>query len=536
MMTRVARYGGMLALMGLVAGCASTSEPEGPSREERLRALMDLANESAEQNPEAEESAPEAPPGMGEFPGSDVREEEPRFDINVSETPARAFFQSVVDDTPYNVIVHPEVEGTVTMSLTDVSVPEVMEAARDVYGYEYRKTDTAYQILPARQATWIYRLDYLNVVRNGSSGARVSAGELVGSGDEEGGDDDERGALGSRVNTTSRSELWADVEKAIEEMLADEEGASVMVSPDAGSVVVHAMPSSLRRVGEFIDNLQGTLTRQVALEARILEIELYDDFAAGIDWETVGTEGGRVLSGSLSSGTVGVSEADTFNLEVLDTGPNDSWSFEGLLNVLETQGEVQVLSSPEIATLNNRKAVIKAGTDAFFQTGINVDRSTVNGNRFTEITPEFEPFFSGIALDVTPNISEDGWITLHIQPSVTTVREVERTVDLGDADPLRFNMAQSDVRQSDSIVRARDSELISIGGLIEERETEETSRVPILGRIPLLGALFTHRETHTRKYELVILLRPRLVEDEQWATHVERRARSVTGRTRDGED
>ncbi len=511
-MKTVYRFSGMLVLAGLMAGCAST--PDDSERVEQLRDRMGIEAEDRE-------TFAEEPPGLDDaFPGTDMREEEQRFDINVSDMAAGTFFQTVVEDTPYNVIVHPDVEGEVSMNLTDVSVPEVMEMARDVYGYEYRRTEAAYQILPARQDTWIFRLDYLNVVRSGSSGTRISAGELV---DVEDGDD----ILGSQVNTSSRSELWNDVEEAIEKMVADEEDASVMVSPDAGSIVVKALPGNLRQVGRFLDELQGNLNRQVILEARILEVELFDEFAAGIDWNAWGTIDGRAAEGSFSSGAAGVNREDTFDLNILRG--DDVRGFDALLNVLRTQGEVQVLSSPEVSTLNNRKALIKAGTDEFFQTGIDVDRSTVDGNRFTEITPEFEPFFSGIALDVTPHISEDGWITMHVQPSVTTVREVQRTVDLGDDEPIQFNMAQSDVRQSDSIVRARDNELISIGGLIEERESEETSRVPLLGRIPLLGALFTHRETETRKYELVILLRPRLVEDDRWAPHVDRRARSVQG-------
>lgn len=503
----------------LLIACAGTpDDPERQAeRDDRIERYIDAPAEEEERtDSRAPEDLEALLQGSGVPEPMDLQVEEPRFDLTVDDVPASTFFQGVVEDTPYNVIVHPEVEGRVSMRLADVSVPEIMETAREVYGYEYRRTDTAYLILPARLETQLFHLDYLNVEREGTSGTRVTSGEITA-------DDNGDGIIGSRVTTDSISRLWADVEESVERMVEGTEDASVVASPDAGTLAVRALPADLRQIEEFVTRLQGRLNQQVMLEARIVEVELADDFKAGLEWEAFGTDSGRVLSGALSArGGIGVDSENTFGVDLFREG-----SFSGVLNALDRQGDVQVLSSPQVSTLNNQKAVIKAGTDAFFQTDVDVSYRSVtdeDGVRSTvpEVDPDFEPFFSGIALDVTPQIDDEGWITLHIQPSVTEVREVVRELALRESS-VRFNLAQSDVRQSDSIVRARDGEMIVIGGLIEEREETETSRVPVLGRIPLLGALFTQHRDESRKYELVILMRPHIVGDGTWARSVDER-------------
>lgn len=508
----------VLMVVGLLSACAGTPDEaqQKAERDERIERYIDAPEDEQRTDARAPEDLEALLQGSGLPEPMELQAEEPRFDLTVDDVPASTFFQGVVEDTPYNVVVHPEVEGRVSMRLTDVTVPEIMETAREVYGYEYRRTDTAYLILPARLETQLFHLDYLNVEREGVAGTRITSGEITA-------DDNGEGVIGSRVSTESVSRLWEDVEESVERMVEGTEDASVVASPDAGTLAVRALPADLRQIEQFVGRLQGRLNQQVMLEARIVEVELADDFKAGLDWEAFGTNSGRVLTGALSAGgSVGVDSENTFGVDLFRES-----SFAGVLNALDRQGEVQVLSSPQVSTLNNQKAVIKAGTDAFFQTGIDISYRTFtdeDGDRSTvpEVDPDFEPFFSGIALDVTPQIDDEGWITLHIQPSVTEVREVVRELDLRD-DDVRFNLAESDVRQSDSIVRARDGEMIVIGGLIEEREETETSRVPLLGRIPLLGGLFTHQREESRKYELVILMRPHIVGEGTWAGSVDER-------------
>ncbi|MBK1651100.1 pilus (MSHA type) biogenesis protein MshL [Halorhodospira halochloris] len=498
----------------LLSGCAGmgkTPEQRAQQAEERLTPEASSGPAQLPDIPRELEEQLAGPPLLDPF---ELRTEEPRFDIKAQDVPAVPFFQGLVEDTPYNIIVHPDVEGTLSMTLRDVSVPEVMELAREVYGYEYRQTDVAYLVLPPRLESRLFQLDYLNVLRSGESGSRITAGEL-----QDGDDGDS--LAGSSVRTESESKMWQDVKEVIEGIIAhDRDNASAVVSPEASTVAVRATPATLRQVEQFIENLQGTITRQVVLEARILEVELSDQHRMGIEWETLGSP----LSGSLSTGAdVGIEPSGTFGLGIDREG-----SFSATISALQRQGDVQVLSAPRVSTLNHQKAVIKVGTDEFYQTGIDLNQRVIDNTIVTELDPTFEPFFSGIALDVTPAIDANGWITMHVQPSVTEVQEEPRQLESG-GDTTEFNLARSDVRQSDSIVRAQDGEMIIIGGLIEERDKNITGQVPLLGNLPLLGRLFSYERVESQKYELVILLRPRIVNEDTWRSEIDAHSERIRG-------
>ncbi len=183
--------------------------------------------------------------------------------------------------------------------------------------------------------------------------------------------------------------------------------------------------------------------------------------------------------------------------------------FQGFVELLESQGDVQVLSSPRISTLNNQKAVIKVGSDEFFVTDISSD-STTGTSTTTSSDITLTPFFSGIALDVTPQIDANGGITLHIHPAVSEVVDQTKRISAFGVDqnlPLAF----STIRESDSVVYARSGQLIVIGGLMKDKITQEDSGVPVLGDIPWLGSLFRHTKSKSTKSELVILLRPQVI-------------------------
>ena len=190
--------------------------------------------------------------------------------------------------------------------------------------------------------------------------------------------------------------------------------------------------------------------------------------------------------------------------------------FTAFIELLEAQGNVQVLSSPRIATMNNHKAIIKVGTDEFFVTDVSTTTIT---STTTQSTPNIEltPFFSGIALDVTPQISASGDVMLHIHPTVSEVRDQQKNISIGGVNQT-LPLARSTVRESDSIVRTKNGQLVVIGGLMQDRNTEQDAKTPLLGDIPGVGALFRHKRTEELKSELVILLRPIVIDGEQqWA-------------------
>ena len=195
--------------------------------------------------------------------------------------------------------------------------------------------------------------------------------------------------------------------------------------------------------------------------------------------------------------------------------------FAALLTFLETQGAVNVLSSPRVATINNQKAVLKVGTDDFFVTNISTTTTTSGvGASITTPTITVQPFFSGIALDVTPQIDDNNNIILHVHPQVSRVVEQRKVIDLGGTTGLGtfvLPLASSSVNETDTIVRVQDGNIVAIGGLMRQDSATARSQVPGFGDIPGVGALFQQRNTRTTKSEIVILLKPTIIHsDSEW--------------------
>jgi MSHA biogenesis protein MshL len=203
-------------------------------------------------------------------------------------------------------------------------------------------------------------------------------------------------------------------------------------------------------------------------------------------------------------------------------------NFAALLNFLETQGSTSVLSSPRVATLNNQKAVLKVGTDELYVTNV-TSNTTTNATGSSTFSPSLtlQPYFSGISLDVTPQIDDDDNIILHIHPAVTSVTEKEKLIDLGTQGQFKLPLAASTVNETDSIVRARDGYIVAIGGLMSQSNTVDRSGLPGTTGSDA-GSLFGQRGRSSQKRELVILLKPTLIRDEKaWSRDIDATAERI---------
>jgi MSHA biogenesis protein MshL len=512
------------------------------------------------------------PPAWGQPAGADrsvvTAAAEPRFDLAVNNAPAAQVFMQLAMGSGWQLLVGPEVAGQITLHLRDTSVPEALEALRELYGYDFRVSGRRIYVQPNTVQTRLFQVGYLPGRRQGTSDLHVSsasisvaatgngaggAGLPYGSGGGGSSPGNGGGGLNSRsddsayVRTSSDADFWRDVKASLQTLLGlgDPAGPgsdtaapanassgarrNLVINAAAGVIVVRATPAELRQVEAYLQAVQINIERQVMLEAKILDVELGQGSQSGVNWSAFGRVLGGMTSlglvqpgsslassGALSSGGTPISAGST--LAAAGTGAPfyglafQSGNFAALLSFLETQGKVQVLSSPRIATLNNQKAVLKVGSDELYVTGV-ASTTTSTGSTSTS-TPSvvLQPFFSGIALDVTPQIGADGQVMLHVHPSISTVSEKQKNINLGSLGSYQLPLASSTINETDSIVRVKDGQIVAIGGLMSQEQREESSGVPGLASLPVLGPLlFSQRSTVLRKRELIVLIKPSVI-------------------------
>ena len=561
-----------LAAIILLAGCHSMSSIRPGAVRDSIDTEMQRATENRNRD-----TAPDAvnralvPPLTGQIDAPAGRGGEPRFDLAVSNAPAGQVFMAIVSGTRYSMLVNPEVTGSVSVNLKDVTVMEALDTIRELYGYEYRLQGTRIFVQPLSMQARVFKVNYLTGQRLGRSDTRVVSGSITnalpsggaGGAAQPGGAPATTGtisqpAAGSSVSTTNQVDFWGEISTAIKAIIGVEGGRNVVISPQSGVIVVRAMPRELREVENFLRASQLTIERQVMLEAKIVEVVLSEQFQAGINWGGFTATGRHRLSsggntsqfntqapglGSRQVGDIATpydTNAGAFVPNTLGNvlaaplagavgriagGPLagvlglafQTQSFSALISFLETQGAVHVLSSPRIATINNQKAVLKVGTDDFYVTNISTTTSSSGSSTTTSPTITVQPFFSGISLDVLPQIDEDDNIILHIRPSVSVVSERNKVINLGTLGTFQLPLASSSINETDSIVRVRDGNIVAIGGLMEYIQTDDGGKVPGAGDVPGLDALFRQGKKGLQKREIVVLLKPTVIHgDKQW--------------------
>ena len=357
------------------------------------------------------------------------------------------------------------------------------------------------------------------------------------------------------MTTRIQSDFWTELRSSLAAIIGSGDGRSVVISPQSGVIVIRALPAEIRGVEQYLRATRIAVERQVMLEAKIIDVELGESYQAGVNWAAFG---GGLSVGQVSPGTIlqnrsnatgtlqatGASEisgnpnSQTVTNAAMSafTGANlinrsiaggsvfglvfQSANFAALLNFLETQGKVQVLSSPRVATMNNQKAVLKVGTDEFFVTNIQSASTVATGTGTTAGTPvptvTVQPFFSGIVLDVTPQIDENNQILLHIHPSVSQVSTDNKDINLGAAGNLRLPLAKSTINETDTIVRLSNGNIVALGGLMKMDLRDNRGGLPGVSEGGI-GNLFRNTNVQVVKKEMIVLIKPTIIQgDRDW--------------------
>ena len=441
--------------------------------------------------------------------------------------------------------IDPDVRGVVNTTIRNATLPEALALILP-RGTTYQIANGVLRVAPARVETRIFSLDYVALSRIGTAstviqrrlgGAGIGAGNTgaAGAGGAVGGQTGFGGAGGigggaDVISAVSVADVWEEIRVAVEALVFDEpatqgatsqpllaqqgaagmgggrpysrtspDGRRLIINPIAGTITVSGLPARLEQIETFIRTFEASIQRQVLIEAKIVEVNLDRTSEFGINWDVVATN----ASGGFTPGPGQGQSNVTLTLRAGNT------QITAVLTALQSQGDVQVLSSPRVSALNNQRAVFNV-TRGEIVFSLN-QQPVVNANgQVTGYTSTVNPtqVNVGIVLDVLPQIGADNTVTMNIRPVVTSVA---RTASFATADGTVLQAPVIDTRESDTMARLRGGETIVIGGLMQNRREQVRSGVPGLMSIPLLGRLFSRTVHVDRKAELVIFLTPTII-------------------------
>jgi MSHA type pilus biogenesis protein MshL len=382
----------------------------------------------------------------------------------------------------------------------------------------------------------------------GGGGAMGGGGGGMGAGGGAGGT--AFGGGSSTVNLTADNpvDFWKEMKEELNFILTERGKATLAINRTAGLVQVTDRPSALKRVEQYLQGVDHSVHRQVEIEAKLYDVTLNDQFQFGIDWihlaEAYGGAmafGGATLPMANGGAQLGDSALGGINRipligTALSTTPGanlttlvfTNFNTAAAVNALQQQGNVEVLSTPRVRTLNNQTALIKVGEEVPF---FNTTTSFLPGTTAGVSTPVQETVVSSITvgtiLSITPQISSDDRISLDISPVLTTLKQVVSFGGLGGGGSgggsgggnsgggagTSATAPDLDTKQAASIIRVKDGTTVVLGGLIQTQKAENHNKIPLIGDIPVLGKLFQGTFRFKQKKELVMFVTPRIVRD-----------------------
>jgi len=416
-----------------------------------------------------------------------------------------------------NIVPDPDVTGSVSVEFRNLPIEKSMEAILSAFGYYAEVSGGLIRV--RNQRTEFFTVDYLRLIRsgNGSSSANISSasGESSRGGGSRDGASSAGGGSGEGDSTSvsiSKSDsvdFWSEIDTQLKELLSTT--GKIAINRVSGTIMVTDQKAHVDRIATYLKHIKKTLHRQVDLEAQIYELVLNDEFHFGIDWQNVMIKAGE-WAASTGGGPSGIPSSNLIvNNPIGGNTPGQPTlslaitkdESKIVVDALKEMGNLEVVSQPRIRTLNNQAAMIKVGTDKpFFRRTSNV--ITANGGTQTQSNVEVNSITIGTILSLTPQISDDGWITMDISPVITRLVNTARGPD-GSTAP------EVDIKQASSLVRIPQGSTVVIGGLIQNERYKTTRKVPVLGDIPGIGYAFRGVYDDTRKTELVIFITPTIV-------------------------
>jgi general secretion pathway protein D len=525
-----------VALAGALLGCAQ--EPAKPS-------ATHLGVE-----PPPPPTAGTIPPPVQVAPVLPKPEPKPApetYSVVVNGVPAQDLLFALARDARLNIDVHPGITGSVTLNAVDQTLPQLLERISRQVDMRYELSGPNLQIRPDAPFLRAYRIDFISASRNvkmqsqtntqfgggtasSGTGGATAAGSTTGTGST------------ATIDVASNNQLWDTLVQNLKDIVADGAGGAQAAKPPAGAapaasgdvignresgvLYVRATSRQHARVQEFVDSVMANVRRQVLIEATVAEVQLSNEYQRGIDWQrlrTGATTTGRPAFGTGQSGaefnqTPENTPAGITTNAFLLGGAVVSQNLNVAIKLLESFGNVRVLSSPKISVLNHQTALLRVTRDiVYFTIKPSSTPVTVTGGvGGIVVPPSFETTpnvaAEGFMMSVLPQISEADTVVLNVRPTIR--RKVRDAPDpnpgLGTVPNL---IPEFETREFDSMLRMQSGQTAVLGGLMQDSVDNVEDTIPGVNRIPFFGKLFAQERKVTRKTELVIFLRATVIHD-----------------------
>jgi general secretion pathway protein D len=447
------------------------------------------------------------------------------YTVVVNDVPVKELLFALARDASINVDIHPDVSGLATLNAVDQTLTQILNRLARQLNLRYEIDGDNISIRPDTPFVRIYRVDYVNLSREASTSSSVSTQIASTSTDATGGGGG-GGGNNSTTTVTSSSEypFWDTLVETIRNLVSGsgefeglDEEETVIANPSNGVVMVRATGLQHEEVQRYLDEVRASSRRQVLIEATIVEVSLSDGYQAGIDWQALASGAGWSVAQSLSAG-VAASVTTPPNFSVSYT--NAAGDIAGSINLLKTFGDTRVLSSPKIMALNNQTALLKVVENViYFEVTSQQSQAAVGGSVLQSSETTAKSVSVGVVMSVTPQVSEIDEVTLTVRPTISRVRSFVQDpnpslTDTTTTPPTTIPnlIPQIAVREMESVLRIGSGQLAVLGGLMTDDVKRESDAVPWISNSELIGDFFTSRNNQFEKTELVIFLRPWVVQ------------------------
>lgn len=409
-------------------------------------------------------------------------------------------FSLVIKDNFAKTTLDKDLYGINIKNLSLDDIFEVIISDNDLY-YNYNRNFLRVSALKTKS----FKVDYITSVRTGSATLDAS---LEGASAEDS-DNESISSSTNNIASTESFDFWSTMAAEVTSVLnagsEDYQANPPIINQNAGLITVTGTKKQLDRIEEYLKTMRERLHRQVLIDVSILTVDLEKNKNTGIDWSKfqLGLNSNTNFTNNVNNDSPEYSSLATVN-SALNIVNNATFSMEGVLNFLRSNGDTQVVSNPKVLTLNNQQALITIGDTYNYKITTTTNSSDTGASVSEE--EEIKSLFVGVLLNITPQITDEGEIILRINPSVSELKDQ----DIGDA-ATRTIAPDTTEKKLSTVVKVHDGNTIILGGLITTTKGTSNSKVPILGDVPVFGYAFNHEKISDEVQELIFIITPRII-------------------------